>query len=262
MQLTINRIDTRYVLDNEGGGLWLTFIHQLAGDHSVWDQMAGYFRNSYTVLRYDLRGHGDTTISSDSFTIDDLADDLAQLLDKLGAPSTHVVGLSIGGMIAQTLAANHEDKVDSLTVVGAPAFIPEDARPTFRQRADSVRKNGTASIVDATLERWFTPDFRRAHPEVVEQIGETIARTPAEGFARAAEAVSTFDLCAKLPNVGKRMLVVAGAQDVGTPPAASKVIAETVKGAQFELIDAAHLSPVEQSQRFSALLDSFLRDAR
>jgi 3-oxoadipate enol-lactonase len=261
MQLTINRIDTRYVLDNEGGGPWLTFIHQLAGDHSVWDQMAGYFRNRYTVLRYDLRGHGDTTVSPESFTINDLADDLAQLLDKLGAPSTHVVGLSIGGMVAQTLAAKHADKVNSLTVVGAPAFIPEDARPGFRQRAASVRETGTASIVDATLERWLTPEFRRAHPEVVEQIGETIARTPAEGFARAAEAVSTFDLRDALRNVGKRTLVVAGAHDLGTPPAASKVIAETVKDAQFELIDAAHLSPVEQSQRFSALLDSFLSDS-
>jgi 3-oxoadipate enol-lactonase len=261
MQLTINRIDTRYVLDNEGGGPWLTFIHQLAGDHSVWDQMAGYFRNRYTVLRYDLRGHGDTTVSPESFTINDLADDLAQLLDKLGAPSTHVVGLSIGGMVAQALAVNHAEKVNSLTVVGAPAFIPEDARPGFRQRAASVRETGTASIVDATLERWLTPEFRRAHPEVVEQIGETIARTPAEGFARAAEAVSTFDLRDALRNVGKRTLVVAGAHDLGTPPAASKVIAETVKDAQFELIDAAHLSPVEQSQRFSALLDSFLSDS-
>jgi 3-oxoadipate enol-lactonase len=260
MQLTINRIDTRYVLDNEGGGPWLTFIHQLAGDHSVWDQMAGYFREDYTVLRYDLRGHGDTAVSPSAFTIDDLADDLAELLDKVGAPSTHVVGLSIGGMVAQTLAAHHADKVDTLTVVGAPAFIPDDARPTFSQRAAAVREKGTASLTDATLERWLTPAFRKAHPEVSEVIGETIASTPAEGFARAAEAVSRFDVRDKLRGIGKPTLVVAGEHDSGTPPAASKVVAETVPGAQFHLLDAAHLSPVEQSQRFSALLDDFLRN--
>jgi 3-oxoadipate enol-lactonase len=260
MQLTINRIDTRYVLDNEGGGPWLTFIHQLAGDHSVWDQMAGYFRNDFTVLRYDLRGHGGTAVSPEEFTIDNLADDLAELLDKLGAPSTHVVGLSIGGMVAQTFAVNHADKVNSLTVVGAPAFIPEDARPGFAQRAASVRETGVASIVDPTLERWLTPEFRRAHPEVVEQIGETIARTPPEGFARAAQAVSRFDVRDKLASIHARTLVVAGEHDSGTPPAQSKVIADTVKGAQFESLDAAHLSPVEQSQRFGALLDSFLRN--
>ena len=259
MQLTINRIDTRYVLDNEGGGPWLVFIHQLAGDLSVWDQMAGYFRHGFTVLRYDLRGHGETAVSPDAFTIDDLADDLATLLDKLGAPSAHVVGLSIGGMVAQKLAINHADKVETLTVVGAPAFILEDARPTFAQRAASVRENGTASIVDTTLERWLTPDFRKAHPEVVEQIADTISNTPAEGFARAAEAVSRFDARDKLPTVTKRTLVVAGQHDVGTPHAASKVVADVVPGARFELLNAAHLSPVEESQRFSALLGDFLR---
>ncbi|SPB17469.1 3-oxoadipate enol-lactonase [Caballeronia novacaledonica] len=261
MQLTINRIDTRYVLDNEGGGPWLVFIHQLAGDLSVWDQMAGYFRHGFTVLRYDLRGHGESGVSPDSFTIDDLADDLAQLLDKLGAPSAHVVGLSIGGMVAQKLAINHADKVESLTVVGAPAFIPEDARPTFARRAASVRERGTASIVEATLERWLTPEFRKAHPEVVEQIGDTIARTPAEGFARAAAAVSRFDARDALPSVKKRTLVVAGQHDVGTPHAASKLVADAVPGARFELLNAAHLSPVEESQRFSALVAGFLRDS-
>ncbi|MDR5832698.1 alpha/beta fold hydrolase [Caballeronia sp. LZ034LL] len=261
MQLTINRIDTRYVLDNEGGGPWIVFIHQLAGDLSVWDQMAGYFRNDFTVLRYDLRGHGETTASPDSFTIDDLADDLAELLDRLGAPSAHVVGLSIGGMVAQKLAIRHPDKVATLTVAGAPAFIPDDARPVFAQRAASVRENGTASIVEATLERWLTPGFRRAHPEVVEPIAETIARTPAEGFARAAEAVSGFDAREGLSTVAKRTLVIAGSSDVGTTPAASRVIADTIPDAQFETLDAAHLTPVEESQRFSALLGNFLRDS-
>jgi 3-oxoadipate enol-lactonase len=259
MQLNINGIDTRYVLDNEGGGPWLTFIHQLAGDLSVWDQMAGYFRDSYTVLRYDLRGHGYTAVSPDAFSIDDLADDLSELLDRLGAPSTHVVGLSIGGMVAQKFAINHADKVDSLTVVGAPAFIREEARPTFLQRAASVRESGIAGIVEPTLERWFTAEFRKAHPEVIEQIAETIAHTPAEGFARAAEALSRFDARAELASIAKRTLVVAGEQDNGTPHAESKLIADTVPGAQFELLNAAHLSPVEVSQRFCALLDAFLR---
>ncbi|WP_250450104.1 alpha/beta fold hydrolase [Caballeronia sp. ATUFL_M2_KS44] len=261
MQLNIKGIDTRYVLDNEGGGPWLTFIHQLAGDLSVWDQMAGYFRDGYTVLRYDLRGHGHTAVSPDDFTIDDLADDLAELLDKLGAPSTHIVGLSIGGMVAQKFAINHADKVDSLTVVGAPACIREDARPAFMQRAASVRENGTNSVVEPTLERWLTAEFRKAHPEVVEQIGETIAHTPAEGFARAALAISRFDARDGLASIGKRTLVVAGEQDNGTPHAESRAIADLVPGAQFELLNAAHLSPVEASQRFCALLDAFLRGA-
>ncbi len=107
MQVNINGIETRYVLSNEGGGPWLTFIHQLGGDLSVWDQLAGYFRDDYTVLRYDLRGHGKTAVSGEPFGIADLSHDLAALLDALGAPSTHLVGMSMGGMIAQQFALDH-----------------------------------------------------------------------------------------------------------------------------------------------------------
>ncbi|MGF6611385.1 pimeloyl-ACP methyl ester carboxylesterase [Paraburkholderia sp. WSM4175] len=96
MQVNINGIDTRYVLSNEGGGPWLTFIHQLGGDLSIWDQMAGYFRDDYTVLRYDVRGHGHSAVAREPFTMRDLADDLAKLLDALGARTTHLVGLSLG----------------------------------------------------------------------------------------------------------------------------------------------------------------------
>jgi 3-oxoadipate enol-lactonase len=261
MQVTINGIDTRYVLSNEGGGPWLTFVHQLGGDLSVWDQLAGYFRDDYTVLRYDLRGHGDTALSPDAFSITDLADDLAELLDKLGAPRSHVVGLSIGGMVAQEFAAKHAGKADTLTVAGAPAHMDAAARPVFEARAQTAREQGMAALVEPTLERWLTAEFRRKHPEVVEQIGETIASTPPEGFARAALAVSQFDARDKLASIAARTLVVAGRDDSGTPYAASKVIADTVKGARFELLDAAHLSPIEDAQRFTALLDSFLRNS-
>ena len=116
MQVNINGIETRYVLSNEGGGPWLTFIHQLGGDLSVWDQLAGYFRDDYTVLRYDLRGHGKTAVSSEPFSVADLSHDLAALLDALGAPTTHLVGMSMGGMIAQQFTLDYPSRVDTLTL--------------------------------------------------------------------------------------------------------------------------------------------------
>ena len=206
MQVTINGIDTRYVLSNEGGGPWLTFIHQLAGDLSVWDQQAGYFRDKYTVLRYDLRGHGETALSPEAFSIEQLSDDLAELLHKLGAPSTHVVGLSIGGMVAQQFALDHASLVDTLTVVGAPAFTPEERVRHGRNVQHPCAKTGLRVLVRATLERWLTPDFRRRHPEVVEPISETIMRTPSEGFARASEALRNFDVRSKLALVAQPTL--------------------------------------------------------
>jgi len=258
MQVNINGIETRYVLSNEGGGPWLTFIHQLGGDLSVWDQLAGYFRDDYTVLRYDVRGHGETAVSKEPFTIADLARDLAALLDALGAPSTHLVGMSMGGMIAQQFALDHPSRVDTLTIADSSAANLPEARPLWDQRAASARRDGMASLAPATLERWLTPEFRSAHPEAVEPIREALVRTLPEGYALACEALRNFDVRGKLGSIRCATLVVAGRHDTGTAPAASQAIADAIEGAQFELLDAAHLAPVEQSQRFAALLETFL----
>jgi 3-oxoadipate enol-lactonase len=258
MQVNINGIETRYVLSNEGGGPWLTFIHQLGGDLSVWDQLAGYFRDDYTVLRYDLRGHGKTALSREPFGVADLSRDLATLLDALDAPSTHLVGMSMGGMIAQQFALDHSARVDTLTIADSTGGTPPEGRAIWDQRAASARTDGMAALVPATLSRWLTPDFQAAHPEAVEPIREVLTHTLSEGYAMACEALRDFDVRSKLGTIRCPTLTVAGRHDTGTPPAATQAIADAIEGAQFELLDAAHLAPVEQSHRFAALLETFL----
>ncbi|HTH62396.1 MAG TPA: alpha/beta fold hydrolase [Paraburkholderia sp.] len=259
MQVTVNGIDTRYVLDDESGGPWLTFIHQLGGDLSVWDQLAGHFRHQYTVMRYDLRGHGSTALSARPFAIADLADDLNTLLDALGASKTHLVGLSIGGMVAQAFALAHPSRLLSLTLADTASRTAPDARATWDQRAATVRQQGIEKLADATLDRWLTPDFRRQHPEAVEPIREVLLRTPAQGYAMACEAIRDFDVHDQLRELRTRTLAVAGRLDAGTPPAATKAMADAIEDARFELLDTAHLAPVEGSRRFAALLETFLR---
>jgi 3-oxoadipate enol-lactonase len=258
MKLNINGIETRYVLSNEGGGPWLTFIHQLGGDLSIWDQLAGYFRDDYTVLRYDLRGHGRTAVSAQPFGVIDLSRDLAALLDALDAPTTHLVGMSMGGMIAQQFALDHPSRVDSLTIADSTAATPPEARPMWDQRAQAARTDGMAALVPPTLSRWLTSDFQAAHPEAVEPIREVLAQTLPEGYAMACEALRDFDVRSKLERIRCPTLTVAGRHDSGTPPAATQAIADAIEGAQFELLDAAHLAPIEQSHRFAALLETFL----
>nr|WKF58097.1 3-oxoadipate enol-lactonase 2 [Paraburkholderia busanensis] len=258
MQVNINGIDTRYVLGNEGGGPWLTFVHQLGGDLSVWDQLAGYFRDDYTVLRYDLRGHGRTAASREPFTIADLSHDLVTLLDALGAPSTHLVGMSMGGMIAQQFALDHPSRVDTITLADTSGGTPPEARALWDQRAASVRQDGMSALLDSTMGRWLTADFQHAHPEAVEPIREVFGQTLPEGYAMACEALRDFDVRSKLGTIRCPTLTVAGRHDTGTPPAATQAIADAIGGARFELLDAAHLAPIEQSHRFAALLETFL----
>jgi 3-oxoadipate enol-lactonase len=258
MQVNINGNETRYVLSNEGGGPWLTFIHQLGGDLSVWDQLAGYFRDDYTVLRYDVRGHGKSAVSDKPFSVADLSDDLAALLDALDAPTTHLVGMSMGGMIAQQFALNHSSRVDTLTIADSTSGTLPENRAVWDQRVHAARSDGMAALVPTTLNRWLTPDFQGAHPEAVEQIRDVLAHTLPEGYAMACEALRDFDVSGKLASIRCPTLTVAGRHHPGTPPAATRAIAEAIGGAQFELLDAAHLAPIEQSHRFAALLETFL----
>ncbi|ACC69386.1 3-oxoadipate enol-lactonase [Paraburkholderia phymatum] len=259
MQINVNGIDTRYVMSNEGGGPWLTFVHQLGGDLSIWDQLAGYFRDDFTVLRYDVRGHGQTSVSDRQFSVADLSQDLRALLNALGVENTHIVGMSMGGMIAQQFALDNPARVATLTLADTHAASPVDGRGTWEQRAAKAREEGVAALSQATMERWLTAGFRDAHPEVVEQIREVFEHTSSEGYAQACIALRDFDVRSRLKEIALPTLTVAGRHDAGTPPAATQEIANAIRDAQFELLDAAHLAPIEQSQRFTALLESFVQ---
>jgi 3-oxoadipate enol-lactonase len=259
MQINVNGIDTRYVLSNEGGGPWLTFIHQLGGDLSIWDQLAGYFRDDYTVLRYDVRGHGQTSVSNQQFSVADLSQDLRALFDALGVEKTHIVGMSMGGMIAQQFALDDPARIDTLTLCDTHAATPFEGRALWDQRAATVRRDGTKALAQATLERWLTAGFRNSHPEVVEQILDVFENTSSEGYAHACTALRDFDVRSRLNEIALPTLAVAGRHDAGTPPADTQAIANAIRNARFELLDAAHLAPIEQSQRFTALLESFLQ---
>ncbi|TDN68329.1 3-oxoadipate enol-lactonase [Paraburkholderia sp. BL10I2N1] len=258
MQLDINGIETRYVLSNEGGGPWLTFIHQLGGDLSIWDQLAGYFRDDFTVLRYDVRGHGATAVPDRPFSVADLSRDLAALLDALGAPHTHLVGMSMGGMIGQQFALDYPARVDTLTLADTSSGTPPEGRAIWDQRAAAARCDGMTALAPATLDRWLTSDFQTSHPEAVEQIRDVLLRTSPQGYALACEALRDFDVREMANAIRVPALVVAGRHDTGIPPSVTEAIANAIPGSRFELLDAAHLAPIEQSHRFAALLETFL----
>ncbi|MBN3855422.1 MULTISPECIES: alpha/beta fold hydrolase [unclassified Paraburkholderia] len=266
MQATVNGIDTRYVFEDRSGGPALTFIHQLGGDLTVWDTLAGHFRHRFRVLRYDVRGHGASAVSTSAFGFKELAADLSALLDAKDIEKTHIVGMSMGGMIAQQFALDHArhastagSRVLSLTLCDTASRTSPDARETWNERAALVRREGTAALADVTMARWFTPDFRRTNRDTVAQTCDVLLRTPAEGYARACEALRDFDVHERLAQLRVPTLAVAGRLDSGTPPALTEAMANAIPEARFETLDAAHLAPVEESHGFAALLETFLR---
>ena len=267
MQATVNGIDTRYVFEDRSGGPALTFIHQLGGDLTVWDTLAGHFRHRYSVLRYDVRGHGASAVSRGAFGLRELAADLAALLDAQGIERTHLVGMSMGGMIAQQFALDHatpdatagtSSRACSLTLCDTASRTAPETRAAWNERAALVRSEGLMALADTTMARWLTAGFRLTHRDTAAQICEVLLRTPAEGYARACEALRDFDVHEQLAQLRVPTLAVAGRHDSGTPPALTEALARAIPGARFELLDAAHLAPVEESHSFAALLETFL----
>lgn len=245
--------------DSDATRPWIVFSHSLACDHRMWDPQVPALRD-YRVLRYDSRGHGASEAPAGDYPLEALADDLKGLLDALGIDSCHFVGLSMGGMIGQQFALRHPRRLASLTLADTTSRYPAEAASVWKQRLALVRSQGMDAIVPSTLERWFTAAFRAAQPEIVARIARMIRSTPVAGYAGCAHAISHIDLTARLPAIDCPTLVVVGDEDLGTPVSMSEEIVEAIPGARLQVLPAAHLSNIEQAERFNTVLRQFLGD--
>jgi len=254
----VNGITVRYQV--EGSGPWVTLSHSLSCDLTMWDELAAALAPAFTVLRYDTRGHGGTGATEGPYSFEQLTADLTGLLDALKIGRTHFLGLSMGGMIGQYFALAAPQRLNKLVIANSTSRIPPEAGPLWDERIAIARAQGCAGVVEGTLARWFTPGFRAAQPDAVARIAAQIRNTPAAGYIGCASAIRALDITAKIGAIAAPTLVIAGADDPGTPPAMSEVIASTIPGARLEIIpSASHLSCIEQPEIFKQLVANFLK---
>ena len=245
----------------QGQGPLVLLSHALGCDLTMWDGVAAALQDRYTVIRYDQRGHGQTPATDGAYTMDDLADDAAELIRAQGAGPVHFVGLSMGGMTAQSLAARHPELVRSIVIANSAASYDQAARAMWQARIDTVLASGVPPIADGAMQRWFTPEFRadqvNGGAERVARLRTVLEATPAVPYAAACAAVAGIALDEGNARIACPTLVIAGSRDEATPPAMSQAIADRIPGAQLASLDAAHLSAVEQPETFAALLTRF-----
>jgi|SRR4051794_2842929 3-oxoadipate enol-lactonase len=226
--------------------------NSLGAELGMWDRQLEALRD-YRVVRYDLRGHGRSPMPDGPSTMADLGGDLVALLDRLDIGRASLAGVSLGGMVSLWTAAHHPERVDRLV----PGFTSAQLGPPegWRERAALVRAEGTGAVADAVVGRWFTPAFAAGEPELVRRLRDTIAGTPAEGYASCCHAIETMDLRGDLPGITAPTLVLAGSADPTTPPAHGAAIAEAIRGARLRVLQgAAHLGNVEQPDAYNAAL--------
>ena len=252
-----NDIEIRY--DIAGDGPWLILAHSLATDLTLWDDNLAMLTSHFRVLRFDARGHGGTSAPAGSYDFAMLSADMLGLMDALDVDHAHICGISMGGMVAQHVVLAAPDRIDKLVLASTTSSYPPEARAMWAERIAGVRRNGIGPLVQPTLERWFTPPYRAAHPEVMARIGGLIGATPAAGFIGSGQAIATLDVTERLSALRCPTLVIAGADDTGTPPAMGRAIAERVPAAQIVMIESAsHLCNIEQAAEFNRVLLDFL----
>ena len=259
MKITANGISMNYTLDGPAGAPVVTLSHSLATDLSMWEPQMKALTARYRVLRYDTRGHGGTDAPGGAYSLSQLADDARALLDALGVTRTHWVGLSMGGMIGQTLALASPGPFLSLALCDTSSRIPAEAKPLWQERIKTAETQGMEPLVEPTIGRWFTAPFREQHKDIVDTVRAMIRRTPPRGYAGCCHAISALDLTDRLSAIKLPTLVVVGEDDQGTPVAASQAIQSKIAGSQLEILkSAAHLSNMEQPEAFTRALMGFL----
>jgi 3-oxoadipate enol-lactonase len=245
----------------EGRGPLVVLSHALGCDLRMWDGVAALLKSRCTVLRYDHRGHGRSEAPPGPYSLDMLADDAAGVIGEQAAEPVHFVGLSLGGMAAQALAARHPALLKSITIANSASWYDAADRALWQARIDTVLARGLAAIADGAMQRWFTPEFRADEAgggaARVAALREGLEKTDAAAYAASCEAVAAIDFRASNSRIRCPALVIAGARDEAAPVAMSQAIAASIRGAQLRTLPAAHLSAVEQPEAFARLLQGF-----
>ena len=256
--ISANGVELFYDLIGPEDAPVVAFSTSIGTTLEMWDAQVQALADRYRCLRYDTRGHGRSQVLDQRVTIDDLANDLADLLEALGVNKAHIVGLSLGGMTAQAFGARHPDRAESLVLMATSAYLPSG----WDERAAVVRAQGMGAIVDTVLARWFTPEFTATHLEQVAPMRERFLQLDPRGYAACCEAIRDMDLRPSNAAIRAPTLIIAGADDPATPVAMMEDIRTRIAQAELVVLPrAAHILSVERpdlvNRYLAAFLDSF-----
>jgi 3-oxoadipate enol-lactonase len=260
MKVRANGIQMHYELSGRvKDSPTLILSHSLASSLIMWEPQLADLERYFRVLRYDIRGHGQTEAPPGPYTLEQLADDAMALLDSLSIEKCDWIGLSMGGMIGLSAALYHADRLTTLVLCDTAAAVTSEAQPVWEARISAVRDKGMESQVDATMERWFSPAFLQRESRMKTFIRSQILATPASGYIGCAEAIRKLDYLDLLPEIQTRTLIMVGEDDSGTPVSAAQAMNDRIRDSVLVVIPSArHLSNVEQPAAFNKWLLDFL----
>lgn len=254
--IEIGDFRAHYTLSGPAGAPVLVLSNSLGTNFSMWDPEMPAFEKHLRILRYDTRGHGQSSVTPGPYRIEQLGRDVLHILDRLSLERVHFCGLSLGGMTGMWLGINARERLQKLILCNTAAHI--GTAETWNARIEAVRKSGMKSVAPAIVERWFTPAFRAAAPETIAQTQRMIETSPPEGYAACCGAIRDMDQREAISSINVPTLVISGALDPATPPADGRFLAAKIRVARYVELPTAHLSNVEAAAQFSSEVLHFL----
>jgi 3-oxoadipate enol-lactonase len=256
--LRANGLLTHCAVDGPPHAPAVVFANSLGTDLRIWDAVVARLGPRVRTIRYDMRGHG-LSEGGGPVAMAQLAEDLAALLDALRVRGAAIVGLSVGGLVAQALATARPDLARALVLCCTAARVGDVA--TWQARIDAVTAGGMAILVDAVMARWFPPAIAERHPDLVAGCRLMLLRTPADGYAGICAALRDADLTETTRRLAQPTLCLAGSEDAATPPAIVQALAALIAGSRyFELAGSGHLPCLDAPEATARAIEAFLAE--
>jgi 3-oxoadipate enol-lactonase len=242
-------------IDGRESGPTVILSNSLGSTIRMWEPQLAALGPHFRVVRYDRRGHGRSGTTG-PWSFERFGRDVLAIMDALNIRNAHWCGLSMGGMVGQWLGANASDRFDKIVLANTTCHFADPTR--FQDRIKAVRQNGIASIAEQVIATWLTEDFRERDPATTQEIVRMFAATPLEGYVGCCEALAGLDQRDLLSSIKCPVLIIAGRHDMSTTVEQAEFMRKGIAKASLTLLDAAHLSNVEQSYAFSDALIGFL----
>ena len=260
--MPVSQAGTAYDLTGPEGAPVIAMIHGLGLTRAAtYREMIPMLADRYRVLSYDLCGHGETALPDDEPSLTVLSEQLIALMDELGIEKAALVGFSLGGMINRRVVMDHPDRVSALCILNSPHERGEDQQKLVEERARDTSAGGPGATIDATLARWFTPDFCAARPDVLDEVRAVVMANHHENYAkhRFVLAAGVVELIRPEPPITHPTLIITCENDSGQPPAMSHAIASEIEGAEVIILpELQHMGLVEQPDLFAEPVKAFL----
>jgi len=233
--------NTFYLL-NQKKDTPIVFIHGVGLNHTIWKPQIDAFNN--TVIAYDILGHGKTPLNKDNISFDDFSNQLINLIDELKIKKIHLVGFSIGSLIARNFASKFNERLESLTLLCSIFQRNQEQQQIVKDRFELAKKS--KSLSKQALKRWFTDDYLEKHPNIYEKISLILEENNMENFLKVYQLFVNHEDNEKFENINTKTLVMTGEGDIGSTPEMSKNLSNIINNSEVKIISKGkHLCSIE-----------------